>query len=311
MPSIAPLILLATSAVLAQPFADYHQHFFHPDNTGLNPATGTVTAKELIAHLDAAGIRRALVLSLAYQFGNPNRPPVENEYARVRAENDWTSEQVARYPGRLVGFCAFNPLRDYALAELARCARDPRLSRGIKLHFGNSDVELSNPEHVKRLRLVFAEANKRRMAIVVHMRSSVTRKRPYGAREARAFLDELLPSVPDIPLQIAHLAGAGGYDDPGVDEVLGVFADAIARRDPRVANVYFDYSGVLLEDRWEEKAERIAFRIRQLGFGRVLFGSDGAVGGNTPREHWLRTRKLPLSNAEFHAIESNIAPYMN
>jgi hypothetical protein len=32
--------------------------------------------------LDAAGIRQALVLSLAYQYGNPNRPPAENEYGR-------------------------------------------------------------------------------------------------------------------------------------------------------------------------------------------------------------------------------------
>jgi len=44
-----------------------------------------------------------------YQFGNPNRPPVEDEYAKVRAENDWTSEQIARYPDRLRGFCGLNP----------------------------------------------------------------------------------------------------------------------------------------------------------------------------------------------------------
>jgi hypothetical protein len=52
-----------------------------------------------------AGIGRAVVLSLGYQFGNPNRPPVEDEYAKVRAENDWTAQQVANHRGRLVGFC--------------------------------------------------------------------------------------------------------------------------------------------------------------------------------------------------------------
>ena len=62
---------------------------------------------------DAAGIRHALVLSVAYQFANPNRAPVQDEYAKVRAENDWTSAQVGRYPDRLRGFCGFNPLRDY------------------------------------------------------------------------------------------------------------------------------------------------------------------------------------------------------
>lgn len=189
-------ILLLTFTAIgapAQPLVDYHQHLFHPAVTGLAPDTGTVTASELVAYLDAAGIRRALALSVAYQFGNPNRPAVEDEYAKVRAENDWTSEQVARFPDRLRGFCGFNPLLDYALRELARCAQDPRLHYGIKLHFGNSDVDLDNPEHVARLRQVFHEANRRRMAIVVHMRSSVTRERPYGAKEARVFLRELLP----------------------------------------------------------------------------------------------------------------------
>jgi predicted TIM-barrel fold metal-dependent hydrolase len=100
----------------------------------------------------------------------------------VCAENDWTSEQVRRFPDRLRGFCGFNPLCDYALRALARCARDPQLRYGIKLHFGNSDVDLNNPEHVERTRQVFREANRRRMAIVVHMRPSVTRKRPYGAQ---------------------------------------------------------------------------------------------------------------------------------
>ena len=189
------ILLLTVTAIgaPAQPLVDYHQHLFHPAVTGLVPDTGTVTASELVAYLDAAGIRRALALSVAYQFGNPNRPAVEDEYAKVRAENDWTSEQVARFPDRLRGFCGFNPLLDYALRELARCAQDPRLHYGIKLHFGNSDVDLDNPEHVARLRQVFHEANRRRMAIVVHMRSSVTRERPYGAKEARVFLRELLP----------------------------------------------------------------------------------------------------------------------
>jgi hypothetical protein len=39
-------------------------------------------------------------------------------------------------------FCGFNPLKDYALDELARCAGTPLLRHGIKLHFGNSNVQL-------------------------------------------------------------------------------------------------------------------------------------------------------------------------
>jgi predicted TIM-barrel fold metal-dependent hydrolase len=306
------ILVLAFTAIGAsgQPLVDYHQHLFHPAVTGLAPDSGTITGSELVAYLNAAGIRRALVLSVAYQFGNPNRPAVSDEYAKVRAENDWASNQVAGFPDRLRGFCAFNPLRSYALRELARCAQDPQLHYGIKLHFGNSDVDLDNPVHVARVRQVFREANRRRMAIVVHMRSSVTMQRPYGAKEARVFLNELLPVATRVPVQIAHLSGAGGYDDPAIDEALGVFVDAIAKHDRRMANVYFDISGVTDFGRWQERSQLIATRIRELGLSRVLFGSDGALPGNTPREHWIRFRQLPLSDAEFRKIEENLAPYM-
>ena len=152
------------------------------------------------------------MLSLAYQFGNPNKAPLENEYEHVKAENDWTAEQVSQFPDRFRAFCGVNPLRAYALREIDRCSKDARLRFGLKLHFGISGLELDNPEHVKQLRRVFSAANHHRMAIVVHLHPSVTRKRPYGAREARVFLDQVLPVASDVTVQIAHLAGAGTYD---------------------------------------------------------------------------------------------------
>ena len=305
---LGPVLFILAANGLAQPLIDYHQHLFHPAGTGLAPESPTVTADELIAYLDAAGIRRALVLSVAYQFANPNRPAVEDEYAKVRAENDWTSAQVARYPGRLRGFCGLNPLRDYAIRELERCAQDSHLRTGIKLHFGNSDVDLDNPAHVKRVRQVFHEANRHGMAIVVHMRSSVTRQRPFGARETRVFLTRLLPARSRVPVQIAHLCGAGDYD-PSIDAALGVFVDAITHHDRRMAHVYFDISLTAIA-KSKETDELIATRVRQIGLGRVLFGSDGAIPGNSPREYWMRFRQLPLTAAEFQAIEANIAPHM-
>src|SRR5262249_57283709 len=139
------------------------------EETPRQPRIEPLDAADLIAYLDAAGIRRAAVLSVAYQFGNPNRPVAENEYAQVRAENDWTSRQIARFPDRLRGLCGVNPLKDYALAELERCARDPYLRTGVKLHFGNSDVDLGNADHLERLRHFFRTANDHRMALVIHM----------------------------------------------------------------------------------------------------------------------------------------------
>jgi uncharacterized protein len=314
MRKIGCLLALLTTLLVAStnasgqptPVIDHHQHLFSPTNTA--PGGTVLESDDLVKMLDEAGISRAVVLSVAYQFGNPNRPPVDDEYNRVKTENDWTSLQVARHPDKLRGFCGVNPLKDYALHELARCAKDSHLRYGLKLHMGNSDVDFDNPAHVARLRDVFAAADAANMAIVLHLRPSVTRQRPYGSKQAEVFLNQVLPAAPHVTVQIAHLAGAGGYDDPAVDEVLGIFVAAIQRDDARMSHVLFDVSGVLL-GQWEGKQERIAERVRQLGVQRVLFGSDGGVMLK-PREAWTTFRKLPLSDTDFATIAGNIAPYM-
>lgn len=122
-------------------------------------------ADQLIKNLDAAGIHRAVVLSTAYWFGSPFHKNVENELAKVRAENDWTADQVARYPGRLIAFMSVNPLKDYALGELERCAKSGRF-KGVKLHFGNSQIDLKNPQHVATMKEFFRAANRLRMPML-------------------------------------------------------------------------------------------------------------------------------------------------
>ena len=294
------------------PVADHHQHLFSPDIAALlgDSSGASLDADDLIPLLDSAGIRRAVVLSVAYMYGSPQRV-VEDEYAKVRAENDWTAVQAARYPDRLIAFCGFNPLKDYALEELARCAGDRRFGRGIKLHFGNSDVQLDEPAHVERLRQVFRAANEHGMAIVVHMRASISRKRPYGAAQARIFLEQLLPLAADVPVQIAHLAGTGpGYDDPPADSAMAVLADAVVRGNRYTRRLWFDVASVVDTGISPVNAALVARRIRQVGIERVLYGSDGAVGDNLrPRQSWAAFRGLSLTDDEIARIADNVAPY--
>jgi uncharacterized protein len=308
------LLLLLVGVVslgLAQaregPRADHHQHLFGPAVVARTPAD-TIDADRLIAMLDEARIRKAVVLSLAYMHGNPNRPPVEHEYDAVKAENDWTSAQVAKHPERLVAFCSVNPLKDYALEEIARCGQDPRLKAGLKLHFGNSDVNLTDPVHAARLRDVFALANRQKMAIVVHARTTISRQRPYHAAHARAFLT-LLEAAPDVPVQVAHLAGSGGYDEAGQDDVVGVFVDAIAGKDPRVARLWFDVSGIALLGTWPAPAARVAGRLRQIGLDRIVWGADGATS-MPPAAAWKGFTEIPLTPGELETIRTNVAPYL-
>jgi predicted TIM-barrel fold metal-dependent hydrolase len=317
---LAPLCLCAAAIAHAgqpasAPLADHHQHLFSPAATafmadGRTPLP-TIMASDLVALLDQAGIPRAVVLSLAYAYGSPKRQ-VDDEYAKVRRENDWTAVQAALFPGRLVAFCSFNPLKDYAIKELERCAATPAFGHGIKLHFGNSDVQLDNPAHVAQLRQVFSAANAHHMAIVVHMRASISKQRPYGAQQARVFLEQLLPQAPSVPVQVAHLAGTGpGYDDPPSDEAMAVLAEAAGRNDPRTRQLWFDVASLAGGGITPAQAELLVKRMRQAGIGRILYGSDSAAGGNLkPREGWAAFRRLPLTPDEFARIANARAPYL-
>lgn len=305
-------------AVPPAPAADHHQHVFSPAAAAwMSAATGSlraVMADELVADLDAAGIGRAAVLSVAYVYGNPERT-IDDEYERVRDENDWAAAQAARYPDRLVALCSFNPLRDYALLELARCASSPGFGRGIKLHFGHSDVQLDDPEHLVRMRQVFRAANARGMAIVVHLRGGGPERRAYAVEQARLLMEQVLPFAPDVPVQVAQVAPSaarpGSAAPAPTYAAMAVLAEAAARRDPRVRQVWFDLSSVTQAELPPADARRLVRRLREAGLERVLYGSHAAPGDAlAPPDGWAAFLRLPLTEAEASRVARNVAPYL-
>jgi predicted TIM-barrel fold metal-dependent hydrolase len=173
-------------------------------------------------------------------------------------------------------------------------------------------VQLDAAAHLDRLRGVFEAANGNRMAVVVHLRANISKGRPYGVAQARVFLEDLLPLVPDVPVQVAHLAGTGpGYDDPPADSALAFLAEAVARGDPRTRRLLFDIAGVVDTGISDGNAATVARRIRRIGIDRILFGADAPVFENLrPRESWAAFRRIPLSDEEFRRIAGNIAPYL-
>lgn len=121
----------------------------------------------------------------------------------------------------------------------------------------------------------------------------------------------MLPAAPDVVVQVAHLAGSGpGFEDPPARAVLGVLAEAMARGAPRTPNLWFDVASIADRALTPEAAALMAKRIRQIGVGRVLYGTDAAQGGNLcPVDAWAAFRRLPLSEDEFARIAGNVPPY--
>jgi hypothetical protein len=147
------------------------------------------------------------------------------------------------------------------------------------------------------------------MAIVAHVRASVTAKLPWGREEAVIFLNELLPAAPDVVVQVAHLAGAGSPQDEGAQQALEVLVDAVVRNDPRTRHLCFDAT-TIGEPPTPANAQRWAAAIRRVPT-RVLFGSDATTAAATPGGVWTAMRKLlPLTDDEFKGIANNTPAYL-
>ncbi|NUO62077.1 MAG: amidohydrolase [Gemmatimonadaceae bacterium] len=307
----APALLLAAcisargSRSVPAPRVDYHQHLVSPAFAPIAKVPPR-DARALLAELDSAGIRKAVVLSVGYSFAD-ERKNLPDPDRLTREENDWTSAQVTSAIGRLIGFCSANPLRAEALAELDRCLGLPGM-RGIKLHFGNSGVTLRDSTHAARLAEVFALAERRGAAVLVHMRARGGKN--YGAEDARLFLDKLVTVAPSIEIVVAHLAGSGPGYDAQQDSLMAVFGAAAQRHDVRMRNVYFDVATNVTAETTPDEAALVARRIREVGAGRVLYGSDLSPPGGSVRAGWeIFREKLPLTAEELAVIAGNVTRF--
>jgi predicted TIM-barrel fold metal-dependent hydrolase len=335
--SLLILIFMAAATHAAQvlPAADHHAHLqsataarllnegarLHADQAPQEKEK-PYTARDLISALDAAGVRRAAALSEAYLLGT-RLVQVPNEAQVVDQENDWTLRQVRRYPKRLVGFCSVNPIKPYALAAIRHCDHIG-LRGGLKLHLAASHFQFENAEELHQLEDVFREANRLRMPILIHLH-------PYdekwdGRRDAQIFIEQVLPLAPDIPVQVAHLVGWGGYDRTA-DAAFSTFAEKCAARPAPCERLYFDISAVIVppsaanapqgsdlrfiyenQKGFSEGPERLAANLRRIGLKRILFATDWPIFTQKDYIKLLRTG-LPLTPAEIDEIFRNVAPY--
>ena len=298
--AVVPL-LAACATTRTAPAVDYHQHLV---STAFAPIVKLPErdGAALVKELDAAGIERAVVLSVGYSFAD-ERKALNDPDRLTREQNDWTSAEVTKNAPRLIGFCSANPLREVALEELERCLGLPGMI-GIKLHLGNAGITLRDAAHLARMQQVFALAQRLRAPVLVHMRARGGTN--YGAEDARIFLDKIVSVAPDIEIVVAHLGASGPGYSPQHDEVMAVFADAAERNDPRMRNVYFDVSSNVTDEITPADAATVVQRIRQVGTSRTLYGSDLSAPGGSIRQGWeiFRT-KLPLTAAELQQIANN------
>lgn len=257
-----------------------------------------LTVDDLLADMDAAGVRKAWMMSTGYLAESPMMVPPRPDAAQlVHAGNAFTVMQARSHPDRLVAFIGVNPLTPTALSEIARWKDDP-CATGVKIHLTNSGVDLRDPADVAHLAAVFRAAAQAHMPILIHMR---TRAEDYGAQDVRIFLDQVLPHAAGVPVIIAHSGGWGGLDENTWSAMQG-FADAIAESPELKRNLYFDLAQTFKTDTPDADLARLVVMMRRIGMDRFVPGSDWPFSG--PLDGYLNAdmARLPLTHFEAEQV---------
>jgi predicted TIM-barrel fold metal-dependent hydrolase len=275
------------------PRLDAHAHLFSPQLAdhlrrliGDRYLTADITstnAKDLLERLDRAEVERTFVLSTAYinaadtpPFSTPLRS--DDEYRQVREDNDFTAAEAATASTRLIPFTSINPKREYAAEEVTRCL-DRSGMRGLKTHFANSDVRLRNPQHVQRVREVFAQAAERNVPVVAHIFNE--RVEGFGATDIEILVSQIIEPLQTLRMSIAHLGGGGGFGLQ-VQHTFSALVAAVASRPQVARRVWVDCAAVMhttagpppVGATTPEEQAQLGNLLNAWGIERTLWGSD-------------------------------------
>ncbi len=331
---LGALLLAASSSMalaegpFAGPLVDHHMHLRSPIASRVSqvscahlgpvkcpPLTSKAasTGEEAIQALDAAGIKRGVLLSLGYMFGSPNYKDLHLDVAKeTRRENAYVVDQARQSCGRLVAFIGVDPLSPNAVSEVTYWGRKGGAT-GVKLHMGNSAVDLRAPDDVKKLGRVFRAAGRARFPIIIHLE---TRADDYGAQDVAVFLKDVAPAAGKVTIQIAHAGGGGGVNGHTLN-ALNAFAEAIRRDPARTRNLMFDLAMVpdAMSNTEKLKAgpaelSELKRLMQQIGLERFLLASDWTAGLNLKPYYEDEKDALALSDAQWTALAANTAPYL-
>jgi predicted TIM-barrel fold metal-dependent hydrolase len=206
-----------------------------------------VTAEDLIDSMDRDGVDVSVIVNYSW-----------TTHALCTETNDYILESVARYPRRLVGFCAVNSLvDDTSLMEIERCVR-----AGVKgvgelrpdtqsFDFKKKDIIKPFADLVRQLKLI----------ISTHASEPVGHMYPGKGTATPGLLADFITNLPGIPVVCAHWGGGLPFYEL-MPEVRKAMED-----------VYFDTA--ISPFLYRPEIYRHISEI--IGADRIIFGSDFPV----------------------------------
>jgi len=202
------------------------------------------TAEELIDSMDRDGVDISVIVNYGW-----------TTHELCVETNDYILESVARYPKRLIGFCAVQSCAgESAVAEIERCARG-----GIK-GVGELRPDMQLPDFTrKEVMQPFVEVlREHKLILLTHASEPVGHVYPGKGSATPDMLYPFITNFPDLTTVCAHWGGGLPFYIlmPEVREAL--------------KNVYFDTAASPFL-----YSPRVYNQVSQLvGADRILFGSD-------------------------------------
>jgi len=228
-----------------------------------NPKAKLATADELIASMDEVGVDISVIVNIGW---------ITHELCVET--NDYILESVARYPDRLIGFCAVQPQSyEAAITEIERCAQGG--IRGVgELRPDMQLLDLRDKEMMEPL----VEVMKRhKLILLTHTSEPVGHDYPGKGSITPDMLYPFITSFPDLPIVCAHWGGGLPFYAlmPEVKQAIN--------------NVFFDTAASPLL-----YSPEIYHQVTQLvGANKILFGSDNPLLAQNRIINEIKSSDLP------------------
>lgn len=208
------------------------------------PKAKLATAEEIISSMDECGIDKSVIFNLGWQ-----------SHELCVETNDYILESVAKYPQRLIGFCAVQPSAgDGAIKEVERCARS-----GVRgLGEMRPDVQGFDLGDTKAMKPLIKTVVERGLIFLIHASEPVGHEYFGKGKITPDVIYPFIVNFPELKLVCAHWGGGLPFYAlmPEVEKVF--------------ANVFFDTAATP----FLYKPQIFCQVAEIVGSGKILFGSD-------------------------------------
>lgn len=236
-----------------------------------HPKSRIVTAEQLIESMDIAGVTQSVVTGFAFADQN-----------RCAASNDYIIEAVRRYPDRLIGLAAVQPLaKDAAIYEAERCLNVGLRGLGELLPDGQQ-FDVADKALLEPLATLLLAHN-----AVLMLHSSEPMGHLYPGK-GRTFPEKILSLATNFP-QLKVIAAHWGGGLP--------FYELMPEVKAALTNVYYDSAATTYLYSFN-----IFKAVRDTaGLSKILFASDYPLLGQARLLSRIRT-ETGLTEAELNAV---------